>query len=83
MLDFAIHDPLPALRVRRGVEHLRRCGDRATTECLLEFARQHGLELELVEHLARWGQLDPRLVRGVLREYGAGAEFTPTMRAVS
>ncbi len=66
-------DPLVALRLQRGAEHLHRCGARAMAEFLAELVRRGGclplILMLLAEYQAR---LNPRLLRAA-----GGDRFPP------
>ena len=70
--------PAPALRYRRGAEHLHRLGARAAAEFLAEVGRAHGIEDDVLARLDLWRDL---LSPEVVEAAGAGG-FPPLLRVV-
>ena len=69
--------PAPALRFRRGAEHLFQLGPRATAEFLAEVARAHGIESDLLDRLDRWRRVPPEACRAA-----GGDRFLTMLREV-
>ncbi len=65
-------------RLRRGAEHLTGLGARPTAEFLLAFARDYGIEDELLTRLDEWRDL---LTRELVDAAGAD-RFPPLLQAV-
>lgn len=69
--------PPPALRMRRGAEHLHHLGARAVSEFLIELALAHGIETDLIARLDEWRRITPAQVRAA-----GGDRFAPALREV-
>jgi hypothetical protein len=77
-MDHARLVPGGDLRLRRGAEHLNDCGARATAEFMLEFARAHNAEDDLLVRLDLWrDMLSPETL-----EAAGGDRFPPLLQLV-
>jgi hypothetical protein len=70
------------LALRRGAEHLYRCGPRAIAEFLHQLGTSLDAQPAIKAQLEAWRTVNPATVGDVLTTYTNGRQFPPTLTEV-